>query len=258
MALHALGAACAFGVGVWLLIRHMPPEARAVAAGERQYDKRRWTKGALIFAAIYVMHTINGQADVVILGMFMSSADVGVYKVAAQTAALVAFTLTAVNITIGPQISRLYATGDLPKLQSMVTWSARGILFLTLPVAVALVIGGKFVLDKAFGSEFVEGHAVLVVLVLAQLFNAFMGPVGQLQNMTGHERDTVWAIGAAATLNVALNVLLIPHFGMLGAALAAASSITAWNVILWYSARRRMGIDSMAIRLFAPKMPGST
>jgi O-antigen/teichoic acid export membrane protein len=74
--------------------------------------------------------------------------------------------------------------------------------------------------------------------------------VGFLLNMTGHEQDTARGMTIAAVSNVVLNLLLVPLWGLTGAALASAITLTAWNVLLWLAVRRRLKINSMAFDLF--------
>ena len=64
--------------------------------------------------------------------------------------------------------------------------------------------------------------------------------------MTGHERDTATGVGIAAAVNVTLNVLLIPLWGIEGAAIATAISLMTWNILLAVWVYRRLGIYTTA------------
>jgi O-antigen/teichoic acid export membrane protein len=94
-----------------------------------------------------------------------------------------------------------------------------------------------------FGAEYESAYVPLVILCVGQLVNASMGSVGALLNMTGHERDTTKSILVAAVVNVALNLSLVPHWGIIGAAVATASTLTVWNLIMWHKVRARIGIE---------------
>lgn len=83
-----------------------------------------------------------------------------------------------------------------------------------------------------------------IVLSIGQLINVSFGPVGQLAIHTGHEKGTAVVIGVGAMINVILNVLLIPQWGMFGAAIATAVSLTAWNLLLTIFIYMRTGILS--------------
>lgn len=242
MALHAAAGFTAFAVGAWVLVRALPVQTKAVAA---EYDTGTWMRSVLPLSFLAGMQTVNNQTDIVMLGIFASAADVGVYRVAVQGAHLVMFTLAAINMVLGPNVARLYTAGDHERLQRTVTWSARVILLTALPVAGAFILFGKPVLAMVFGEEYVRGHTALAILCLGQLINAGAGSVGLLLNMTGYERDTAVGVGIAAVCNVILNLALIPVFGMEGAAAATAISLAVWNVILVRRAFQRTGIVSI-------------
>ncbi|MDQ3564372.1 MAG: polysaccharide biosynthesis C-terminal domain-containing protein [Pseudomonadota bacterium] len=102
--------------------------------------------------------------------------------------------------------------------------SARVVLLVSLPVALSMIIFGRWILLTVFGLEFVSGATALAILSAAQIVNAAMGSVGLLLIMTGHERDTATGVGIAAAVNVTLNVLLIPVWGLKGRQLQPRSA----------------------------------
>jgi len=250
MLLQVVSAAVAFAVGTSMLLRHIPPQ---VLQTPPHFETKRWLRSAVPLSLVAGMYMLYTQADLILLGLLRSPHEVGVYRVASQSASLVAFFLTAANTTIAPFISQFYALHDMEKLQRLVTMSARAILACSLPMAIILLVFGKKILVLTFGAEFATGYLPMAILVLGQTVNAFMGPVGNLQNMTGRERDSAMGITITALLNLALNLLLIPRFGILGGAIASAAGMVTWNVVLWIAARKHLGIDCMAIPLLPMK-----
>jgi O-antigen/teichoic acid export membrane protein len=69
-----------------------------------------------------------------------------------------------------------------------------------------------------------------------------MGSAGMVLIMTGHERETVWGTGAGALVNVVMNALLIPKWGIIGAAIANAMSNTIWSSMLMWLALHKIGV----------------
>lgn len=253
MGLHAAAAAAALGAGAWLLARRRPePLAHAATP---QYQARRWSAAAVPLALIAGMHLVHQQTDILILGLFTDSERVGIYRVAAQAAAVVGFGLQAINMVVAPQFARLHAAGDTARLQRLVTSSARVILLLTLPAVLLLALLGGPVIRFVFGAEYAAGHVALAILAAGQLCSAAFGSVAFLLNMTGYERDTARGLALAVAANVVLNLLLIPSLGMEGAALATAVTLASWNLLLWRATRARLGIDSTALGA-RPRRPG--
>lgn len=253
IALHALAAGLAFGIASVLLVRYLPTQ---VAAATPVYETRVWLRSMLPLSLLAGMQIVNNQIDIVLLSVLTTSEEVGIYRATTQASRLIIFFLIAVNVVIAPYISQLYASGDMERLQRLVTTSARAILAATLPAALSLIIFGEGILKVAFGPEYAPGHIPLAILSAGQLINAAAGSVGLLLNMSGHERDTARGFAVATIINVVLNVLLIPRFGIAGAAIATAASLAIWNILLCRQAWVRIGIQSTAIRfpIVKPKL----
>jgi O-antigen/teichoic acid export membrane protein len=245
-AVWAVGAALAatavaFVVGALLLFRVLRDEAESAPPSA---EPGRWLKRALPFMVISGMYVLNARTDVVMLGALADTDAVGLYTPATRGAELISFVLLAVNTALSPTLARLFAEGKRAQLEAATARSTRLITLATLPLAFAMVLLGEIFL-RLFGPEFVAGYTAMVILSAGQLINAATGTVGTLLNMTGFERDTALAVGFSAALNVLLNALLIPRFGIDGAAAATALSTLTWNALLAAFVYRRLGFYSL-------------
>jgi O-antigen/teichoic acid export membrane protein len=113
-----------------------------------------------------------------------------------------------------------------------------------------LIIGSQWFL-LLFGRDFTGGQTPLTILCIGQLVNAAMGSVGYLLIMTGHGRDAAVGIAAGAGVNLLLSALLIPHWGVNGAAAASAIGLIVWNVVLAVFVWKRIGILTTALGRFS-------
>ncbi len=236
-----ISAAVAFGVGAVLLLKHLPP---AVRQARPEYELRTWARAAWPMLFIAGINIINMQTDILMLAALRGSESAGVYQAAVRGAELVAFSLVIANMAIQPSLARLYATGDIARLQRLVTWSARGATAAALPLAAVMILWGEPIMTAVFGADFARGAIALAILSAAQLVNAFTGPANSLLDMTGHQDDTLKAMIAGVLANVILNALLIPHWDIAGAAIATGTSIILWNVLLVVFVQRRLGLDA--------------
>ena len=240
MTLHVIAGTIGVLYGIVKLRRSVPHTSRVEGvSGQTQ----RWLISAGPFALIAGLQVINNQADALLIGFLASGTEVGTYRVAVQAAALVGFGLGAVNMVVAPRIVELYSAGDSARLQRIVTSGARAVMATALPTAGVLILAGDFVLVTVFGSEYRDAAFCLAILSIGQIVNATMASVGVLLNMTGHENDTLKGVFIAAVFNVLFNLLLIPPYGIEGAAVATAASVAIWNVHLAWLVRRRLGIS---------------
>ena len=242
MALMVLANGVALGVGAWLLSRYRPQDLSETAS---HYRPGAWFAAAWPMALTQGFQQINRHADVLLLGLLAAVADVGVYRVAAQGALLVSLGLTALNTIVAPFAVRLNAKGEQQKLQKLVRRTAQAALAFALPAVALFAVAGEWLLVSLFGSEFAAAYWPLLILATGQLANAGFGATGMLLNMTGFERDVTRVVAIAAGLNVALNMALIPMFGVIGAAVATSASLVFWNIWLWRVVHRRLGVSSL-------------
>ena len=242
---HAPGAmavalvAALLGLGLAsVALRRARPSAMAHAKSAE--ERAVWRAAAAFMLLIATAQVLMRRTDVLMLGWFADTTQVGIYTVASRVADLVSFALTAVNIIFAPTISALYARGDHTGLQASVTMTAWWVTVSALAIAMPLFILAE-VLLRLFGEAFVAGADALRILLFGQLINAAAGSVAYLMTMTALERQAAFIIVAAMIGNIALNAVLIPTFAMEGAAVANAITTAAWNiamaVFLWRKLR---------------------
>lgn len=241
--LNVVATSIACGVGMRQLQKILPS---AVHEATPEYDSRVWLRSALPLLFAAAMSLLMTRIDVVMLGAVRGVEAVGLYSVASRGAECVAFLLGVTNMTLGPTIARLYAQGERERLQQIVTLNARVTFALSLLPAIGLIAYGPWFLGL-FGPDFSQAHVALTLLSVGQLVNVAMGSVGQLLMMTGHEDEVAKGMGISAALNVGLNVLLIPHWGLAGAAAATATSTIVWNVLLAIWVYKKLGIHATAL-----------
>jgi O-antigen/teichoic acid export membrane protein len=231
--------ASALFIGNRILNSVLPDEIRSA---KPVTARRTWLSSATPMIMIAGLEVINSQTDIVMLGAMTTADQTGIYTVAARAASLVTFALGSVNMAIGPMMARNYYAGDHSALQEIVRKSAIAIFLFTAPICAGLYFFGEQFLSL-YGAEFTEGQMALNFLLIGNLINALAGSVGLILKMTGHERDVLWTGTLAALTNVGLNALLIPKFGIEGAAIATTISISIWPVAAGAMVFRRLGIN---------------
>ena len=207
---------------------------------------KSWISSLLPFALLDATYIINSRADVVMIGMLKDPQSAGIYNVATNGADIISFMLAAVNMTIAPSIAIYFNQGNMKAIQRIMSKSARIALLGSLPVAVIIFFWGGWLLHF-FGKEFVLGEQALVILSVSQIVNVAAGSVGLLLKMSGHERIALIAFGIASAGNIVLNLILIPIWGINGAAIATFTSTVVWNLILFSFVFKKMKINPSAI-----------
>lgn len=176
------------------------------------------------------MFIVASQVDIFMLGILKSTSDVGVYAIANKIAIIVTFITVAINSMIAPEFSDLYNKNKIQELQYVSQKSTKLIFFATIPIILLLILLGKYILG-IFGSVFITGYTVLLLLLLGQSINALLGSTGNFLNMTNNQNKLMMFVSFSLILNIILNYLFIPIYGINGAAFATMVSVIVWNVL---------------------------
>lgn len=193
------------------------------------YELRKWLLMALPLLFIDGSFLVLNQTDSLMIGGLINPESVGIYNAALKTANWVHFILRAVNAIAAPLFASLYAQNQQAELQKLVSTIARWMFYPALLTAIGLMLLAEPVLGL-FGPEFVAAKWTMMVLMIGQLVNVGAGSVGYLLNMTGHHNQCAKVVGWSGLLNIILNAVFIPLFGILGAAIATAISMSLWNI----------------------------
>lgn len=207
------------------------------------YRTREWLRVSLPLLLMSGMHVLMRQVDTIMLGAIAGTDAAGVYYPVARISEVASIGLLATNAIVAPMISELHATAARGGLQRLLTLAAIGTSAVTIAAALAFWLVGEWALGL-FGPAFTAGFPALMILLAGQVVNAACGPVGLLMTMTGHQDRAALVLTVTAMANVALNAVLIPRFGLTGAAAATATSIAAWNLWLFLEVRRRHGLNA--------------
>ena len=175
------------------------------------------------------MFHIMNWTDTIILGFYNNSKDIGIYSICLKMAMSSSIVLFSINSIAAPKFSELYSSNKIIDFEKFVKLSSKMIFWLSLPLLLVIALKAEFLLN-IFGLEFIEGKAALYVLLFGQLINVLCGPVGYILMMTNKQKILRNIIIVSALLNISLNILLIPVYGILGAAFATTASLILWNI----------------------------
>ena len=242
LALYAGAMFVAFVLATGLRRTVTPSE---VKSARPQYHTGRWLREALPLLLSGGLVTVSTNLDVIMLGILQGSEQVGQYSVAKSIVGLILVARRAINAPFGPTVASLYSQQATDDLQAIVTKSARAVLAVALPVALVCIFFGEWIL-QFFGPEFTRAATVLVILSLGQLFSAAMGSLNLLLQMTRHPGEAAKATMTGILVNIGLICILVPFFGMEGAAIAVTAGLIARSVMMALAVRRRLGLSTTA------------
>jgi O-antigen/teichoic acid export membrane protein len=181
------------------------------------------------------------RADMLVLGVVATPRDVGLYAAASRGGEAVLIVYDAVTLAGGALFAALHARGDRQELQRFTSLACRVVLWGTVPVYLTLMAITPWFLGL-FGAEFVAGAAAMRVLLTTYSLSSISGFVMVMLYMVGHPRDVAAVVSLLMPFTLALDVLLIPPFGPIGAAAASGVSLLLMKGILVVVLYRRTGV----------------
>lgn len=210
-----------------------PAPGRQVAAEFWRFTAPRGLSNAFQIAVNW--------SDVILVAALRSPREAGIYAAVSRTVRMGVFAINAIRIGIAPRFSRLLTEGRTDAAQDLYQTATWWLMAMTWPAYILAATFPSTVL-RIFGPGFSEGATALTVLSVAMLIHLGTGNITTALLMAGRSSWNLANTTTSVTVNVVLNVLLIPPFGMTGAALAWAGSIILENVLALLEVRFLVGI----------------
>lgn len=158
--------------------------------------------------------------DRLFIAYYRPATEAGVYHALSQFAIVFAIILHASNTACQPLVAKLYHQMQLSQLNTIFKVSTKWGMYFSLPLFVIIITVPTELMGGIFGNAYEVGASALVVLASAQLINVSTGGVGMMLIMTGHQRQWFITSLVCFVVALALNVKLIPLYGVMGAAIA--------------------------------------
>ncbi|WP_340101524.1 polysaccharide biosynthesis C-terminal domain-containing protein [Salinibaculum salinum] len=196
------------------------------------------------------------QADILILGIFVPDSLVGIYGITWSLANFLVIFSNAISSALFPELSKLSSEDEYTQVASLVSDSMAYAGLFTIPG----VVGGGLLSEsllRVYGPEFVEGARVLTILIVAVLFYGYQRQT--VNALSGIDRpDEAFTVNSVLIgSNVVLNIVLIANFGIIGAAVATATSAVI-SLVTGYIILRRHVIISLPIRRIGTQIIAAT
>lgn len=205
---------------------------RAAAADPAVTYRRFWAFTAPRAVQAVVQVAIQ-RLDIILVSSMLGPEEAVVYAAATRFLVVGLVSAHAIAVVVQPRISALLARDQRDEVRDLYQVSTSWLVLLTWPAYLLLGSHGPTLL-RVFGDEFTEASSVLTVLALAMMFSMACGTVEVVLAMSG---QTLWTLASsvlALVVNVAVDVVLIPRWGIDGAAAGWAAAVVVNNgVSLW-------------------------
>lgn len=192
-------------------------------------ERARVLRFAVSMTALGVCAFLLTWVDILLLGVYVPAHELGLYSAASRTAGVTSFFLYSVNTLFAPTMADLFNRGDLALLERLFK-TTKWAITISLPFFLLCAFEGSDLL-ALFGPEFRLAALCLTVLSAGHFINSATGSVGYMLTMSGRQNLALANQLGGVSLAIALNLWLIPRWGVLGAAVAMATAMATLNLV---------------------------
>ena len=182
------------------------------------------------------------DADTILLAYFHTASEVGIYAVIFPLSALLIVFLNSFNFLSMPILSELHSQNKLLRMREMYSIVSKWIFIPTFPIFLALFFFPEVLIRFFFGNAYISGSVGLSILSIGFLFNAITGLNETTLLALGKTKYLLFNSTVAGILNIILNILLIPEYSFVGAAIATTVSYVCINLLNSMALYRMTGI----------------
>ncbi len=196
---------------------------------------KKTAKTLLFFSTPLVISSILGMVmtwtDTLMLGYFYGDRVVGVYNVAVPVAKQLSLFLGLVAFIYGPFCSALYSKKKIKEIGRIYQVLTKWVFFAAFPFFAVLFVFPEATINLLFGKEYLAASKALQILAAAFMVNVMLGLNSYTLVVIGETRFILFSNLMGAFSNVLLNYVLIPRYGVVGAATASATSLLLVNLL---------------------------
>jgi len=189
------------------------------------YDKKQLLSYSIPLLFYYAVILAISWIDTLFLGILKTASDVGIYNAALPISSLIYLFPTALLALFVPVLTDLYANKDEKRFSLTYTTVTKWIFMINLILLSMFVIFPKKILLTLFGSSYVSGYSALIALSIGSFFYALSLTSNQLLLVYERTKTISLITSIGALINIVLNLILIPKYGIFGAGIATAISL---------------------------------
>jgi O-antigen/teichoic acid export membrane protein len=217
-----------------------------VEPGPKAHEPRVWLATSFPIFMVEAFYMMLTYVDILVLEHMRSPDEVAVYYAAARILAIVAFVYFAIAGATTHKFTEYHVSGNRERLAAFFAETVRWTFWASLAACAGILAFGKPLL-QLFGPTFGAGYHVMFILAVGMLARAAVGPAERLLSMLGERRLCAYVYAVAFAVNLALCVLLIPRYGIDGAAIAITAAVLAESAMLFVVVKQRLGLHAFIV-----------
>lgn len=160
------------------------------------------------------------QIDSILIGYYLNTTEVGIYAIAILFVQTLTLLPSAVQRVTAPATAKMFGKGEIANLKILLYSTLKKSIIVTIICSMLIIIFSPYIISFLFTDEYLEAYIPLLILIIGYSFGASFGSIGATLSSIGKVRIALYIGVVCGIADIFLNTILIPSFGMNGAALA--------------------------------------
>lgn len=186
--------------------------------------------------------------DTIMLGYFKSAEVVGIYNAVYPLVGFLSLVIASMGYVYVPVTSRLWGQNNTAPLGSIYAVMTKWCFLLTFPLFALIFVYPEYFITKLYGAEYVSGATALRILALGFITNSYFGFNYHTLLASGDSDFLMKCSVTSVGINAVINFMLIPNYGMVGAAIGTAVSYASIEVLMTLRAWRKQNMHPFTSR----------
>ncbi|MES2905463.1 MAG: lipopolysaccharide biosynthesis protein [Pseudomonadota bacterium] len=206
-----------------------------------RFEQKIWLLAALPLFFAEAARVLLQNVDILVLSRYVLPENLAVYFAASKTLALALFVNFAVAAAVSHRFTEYHVTGDGPRLKHFIAqaslWSFAATM---LAIVLVILLGQGFLF--LFGPGFTAGFPLLFIFSIGVIIRSMIGPADRLLALLGHQKLLAGIVALALLFATLLLFLLVPFYGLMGAAAAMSGAMVLETALLIFFIRRKLNL----------------
>ncbi len=238
----------------FITLYFLEAKAHSFLKSRHNYYSFEWAllKCSIPIALSSFIFILMSWTDTIFLGYFKDVVAVGIYNVAVPTAQLLYIMPSAFGTLFGPILTDAYSSGNKKKIERIYKAVTRWNISFSTPLLFILVLFSPSIINVFFGKEYVSGYIATQILSISVVMSSITLPASWVLITFGKTRALLYITAASAVINIILNILFIPAFGLEGAAFATLISSVLLCILSIRAAQKYSGVNPISKSMIKP------
>jgi O-antigen/teichoic acid export membrane protein len=220
---------------------------------ETNFQYKKYLKYIFLTGFFSIFNVLNHKIDLLFIDYFLDITQVSLYGIGSQFSLIMTIPSVIFYSVLGPKISLYLKSGKIIKLNTLLDFYRLILIICSLILFLILTLFFENLVSFFFTAEYLEAYTIVKILTFTLFIGSFFSFNEMLLNFTGNEKKVLFLVFLSFLINVLLNIILVPKYGIIGASLSFAFSNFFFNLSIFFINLKNNFFFKYVLKIFINK-----